>query len=32
MFPIVPLIVPAIHFIGAWIWTIVQYPWIEKLL
>jgi len=32
MFPIIPLIVPAIEFTIGWIWTIVQCPWIEALL
>ncbi len=32
MWPIIPLIIPAIEFVPGWIWTIIQCPWIEYLL
>jgi hypothetical protein len=32
MWPIIPFIIPAIHFCGSWIITILQMPFIETLI
>jgi hypothetical protein len=32
MFPIIPFIIPAIHFLGIWVVTILQWPAIAAML
>lgn len=32
MFPIIPFIIPAFHFLGIWIITLIQWPGIMWML